>query len=85
LNSTIREGSFIKRRSRTDIAVEILKVTMNGAKKTHVVYEANLNFNIADKYLETLKDKELVTHENGLSITTDKGKIFHAMAKELKL
>jgi predicted transcriptional regulator len=82
----VREGgSFIKRRSRTDIAIEILKVTMNGAKKTHVVYEANLNFNIAAKYLKTLKDKELVTHENGLFITTDKGKAFYAMAKELKL
>ncbi len=85
MNSTVRKGSFIKRRSRTDIAKDILKVTMNGAKKTHVIYEANLNFNIAAKYLETLKDKELVTHENGLFITTDKGKAFYAMAKELKL
>ena len=58
---------------------------MNGAKKTHVIYEANLNFDIAAKYLETLKYKELVTHENGLFITTDKGKAFYAMAKELKL
>jgi hypothetical protein len=41
---------------------------MNGAKKTHVIYEANLNFNIAAKYLETLKDKELITHENDLFI-----------------
>jgi predicted transcriptional regulator len=73
------------RRSRTDIAIEILKVTMNGAKKTHIVYEVNLNFNIAAKYLETLKDKELITHENDIFITTDKGKVFYAMAKELKL
>ena len=58
---------------------------MNGAKKTHIVYEANLNFNIAAKYLETLKDKELVKHENDLFITTDKGKVFYTMAKELKL
>ena len=58
---------------------------MNGAKKTHIVYEVNLNFNIAHKYLEILKDKELVKHENGLFITTDKGKVFHEMAKELKL
>jgi predicted transcriptional regulator len=45
LNSTVGKGSFTERRSRTDIAVEILKVTMNGAKKTHVEYEANLTFN----------------------------------------
>ena len=58
---------------------------MNGAKKTHIVYEVNLNFNIAHKYLEMLKDKELIRNENGLFITTDKWKFFHEMAKELKL
>lgn len=78
-------GVSIKRRSRTDIAVDILRVAMNGAKKTHIVYEVNLNFNIAQKYLEMLKEKELIRHENGLFITTDKGKVFQEMAKELKL
>ena len=78
-------GVSINRRSRNDIAVDILRVSMNGAKKTHIVYEANLNFNITHKYLEMLKEKELIRHENGLFITTDKGKVFQAMAKELKL
>jgi predicted transcriptional regulator len=78
-------GIIIKRRSRTDIAVDILKVTMNGAKKTHIVYEVNLNFNIAAKYIEMLKEKELVRYEDGLFFTTDKGKIFQEMAKEIKL
>jgi predicted transcriptional regulator len=58
---------------------------MNGAKKTHIVYEVNLNFNIAAKYIEMLKDKELIRLENNIFITTDKGKAFHEMAKELKL
>jgi predicted transcriptional regulator len=58
---------------------------MNGVKKTHIVYEVNLNFNIAKKYLEMLKDKELLEHEDGLFTTTDKGKLFHEMAKEIKL
>ena len=39
---------------------------MNGAKKTHIVYEVNLNFNIAQKYLEMLNEKELIRHEKGL-------------------
>ena len=78
-------GVSIKRRSRTDITVGILKVAMNGAKKTHIVYEMNLNFNIAQKYLEMLKEKELISHENGLFITTDKGKVFQEMAKGLNL
>ena len=73
------------KRSRTDIAVDILKVANNGAKKTHIIYEVNLNFNIVHKYLEMLKEKELIRHENGLFITTDKGRVYQAMAMELKL
>ena len=30
---------------------------MNGAKKTHIVYEVNLNFNIAQKYLGNAERK----------------------------
>lgn len=78
-------GVSIKRRSSIDIAIDILRVAMNGAKKTHIVSEANLNFNIAQKYLEMLKEKELIKHENGLFITTNKGKFFQKMAMELKL
>jgi predicted transcriptional regulator len=71
------------RRSRTDIAVDILRVAMNGAKKTQIVHEANLNFNITRKYLEMLNDKEFIRHEDGFFITTDKGKVFHEMAQKL--
>ncbi|RPJ77577.1 MAG: hypothetical protein EHM20_05930 [Alphaproteobacteria bacterium] len=58
---------------------------MKGATKTHIICETNLNFNIAQKYLELLKEKELIKHENGLFITTNKGNIFQELAKELKL
>jgi predicted transcriptional regulator len=58
---------------------------MDGAKKMRIVYEVNLNFNMAQKYLDMLKEKELIMHENGLFTTTDKGKVFHEMAKEIKL
>jgi predicted transcriptional regulator len=78
-------GVNIKRRSKTDIAEEILKVAMNGANKTHIVNEANVNFNIASKYLKMLNEKKLIKHENRLFITTDKGKVFQEIAKELKL
>ncbi|MHC1757852.1 MAG: winged helix-turn-helix domain-containing protein [Methanosarcina sp.] len=78
-------GVNIKRRSRTDIAVDILKIANNGAKKTHIVYEVNLNFNIAKKYLEILSERELIRHENGFFITTDKGKVFQEVAKKIKL
>lgn len=73
------------RRSTNDIAVDILKVAMNGTTKTHIISEVNLNFNIAQRYLEMLSEKELIRRENGLFITTNKGKIFQEMAKELRL
>lgn len=81
----LRGGFSIKRRSRTDIVEAILKVALNGVKKTHIVYEANLNFNIAEQYLEMLKDKGLIKQENGLFITTEKGKVFQEMARKLRL
>ncbi len=58
---------------------------MNGARKSNILSEANLNFNIVQKYLEMLNEKELIRHENGFFITTNKGKIFQKMASELKL
>lgn len=73
------------RRSRLDIAEDILRVTMKGAKKTHIVYDANVNFNIASEYLEMLKEKEFIRLENGIYITTDKGKSFQEIAIKLKL
>ena len=59
LNSTWG-GMSIKNRSRTDIAVDILRVAMKGSNKSRIVCEANVNFNIATKYLEMLNEKELI-------------------------
>lgn len=73
------------RRSRNDIAIDILRVAMKGLNKTRIVYETNINFELATKYLEMLENKGLVSHENGIFKTTDKGKIFHEKSQEFKL
>jgi len=73
------------RRSKNEVAVDILRVAMKGATKTHIIYETKLNFTITQKYLVLLKEKELIRQENGLFVTTNKGKVFQEMAKELKL
>ena len=73
------------RRSESEVAVDILKVAMKGATKTHIIYETNLNYTIAHKYLEMLKEKELIKQEDKLFITTNKGKTFQEIAKQLKL
>lgn len=73
------------RRSRNDVAIDILRVAIKGATKTHIIYEAKLNFTVAQKYLEMLNEKELIRIENGLITTTDKGKVFQKMAEQLRL
>ncbi len=71
------------RRNDLDICADLLKVTMNGAKKTQMVYRANLNFNIVKKYIKRLTDNGFITSENGHYFTTDKGSRFLAKYREL--
>ncbi len=73
------------RRSKNEVAVDILRVAMKGATKTHIIYETKLNFTVVQRYLEMLKEKELIRQEDKLFITTNKGKTFQEIAKELKL
>jgi predicted transcriptional regulator len=58
---------------------------MYGANKARIVYEVSINFIVAKKYLQMLSEKELIRYEEGFFITTDKGKAFQEMAKEIKL
>ena len=76
------EDSFKKglkeRRGRLEIIADILSVAMKEAKKTEIVYRANLNFKRAGKYLLYLEEKGLI--ENGNMSreyrTTEKGREF---------
>ena len=66
-----------KRRSDIEISADILKVAMNGAKKSHIVYKANLNFDVVKRYLKRLSEAGLInlpSMENRLFQTTRKGK-----------
>lgn len=75
----------IKRRSKTAISVEILRAALEGAKKTHIVYGANINFEVANRYLSLLKEKGLIEQKGNIYVTTEKGKEFQEIAKELGL
>ena len=61
------------RRNDIDICADILKIARVGAKKTHLVYKANLNFEIVKKYLSRLSENRLISSENGHYITTEEG------------
>ena len=65
-----------KKRSDIEILADILRVANDGAKKSHIVYKANLNFKIVRNYLNILKNSGLITVPEGNSRifrTTEKG------------
>ncbi|RJS89991.1 transcriptional regulator [Candidatus Bathyarchaeota archaeon] len=62
-----------RRRNNLDIMAEILEIARLGAKKTWIVYKANLNFKIVKEYLSELMEKGLLERDGSLYYTTDRG------------
>lgn len=58
-----------------DIMADILRVARGGAKKTWIVYKANLNFKIVRDYLAELKRKGLLSSQEDIGFyrTTERG------------
>jgi len=71
------------RRNDLDICAEILQVARAGAKKTQIVYQANLNFKIVEKYLKRLTDGGLLQSKDRYFFTTRKGTTFLEQYREL--
>ncbi len=64
------------KRSRNEIISQILEICKNGASKTKIVYQANLNFNSVNTYLDLLIKNDLIRVNEGRAIlydTTPKG------------
>jgi predicted transcriptional regulator len=66
----------IVKRNNLDICADILKVSRGGAKKTHLVYRANLNFKIVKRYLNELMESELLESDGDMFYLTEKGSWF---------
>ena len=73
---------FSKRRSEIEIIGDILDLSKNGAKKTEILYQGNMNFSQLQNYLDFLIEKNFVeegtiVNENGTSskiyVITEKG------------
>jgi len=78
-------GLGMMRRSRIDIIIDVLDAAQMGVNKTSIVYRTNLNFRLAEKYLELLQKHNLLENISDKYITTDKGKVFLGKAKEVIL
>ena len=64
------------KRSRPEIISQILEICINGASKTRIVYQANLNFKTVNPYLDLLTKNEMIQVNEGRAIlyeTTPKG------------
>jgi predicted transcriptional regulator len=69
------EGHIMKRR-RDVIITEILRICSEGATKTKIVYQANLNFKTVNPYIELLAKNGMIDIKDGqnrIYETTNKG------------
>ena len=73
------------KRNDLDICVDILQVARKGAKKTHIVYKANLNFKIVRKYINRLIKTGMLSsaRDSSLYVTTGQGIKFLVKYDEL--
>ncbi|MBM5805659.1 MAG: transcriptional regulator [Candidatus Verstraetearchaeota archaeon] len=65
----------------------ILTTALNGASKTHIVYRANLNFKICQRYLKDLESKGLlmcIEDSAKRYTTTEKGSEFLDQYSKIK-
>jgi predicted transcriptional regulator len=72
----LRKNVPLQRRTRIDITAEILRIANDGAKKTQIVYGANLNFKLLRKYLDELEKAGFIMRDlekQGIIKTTEKG------------
>jgi len=66
---------------------EILRIARKGAKKTHLVYGANINFKLLGEYLNQLEGAGLIANNverDGLIRTTERGKEYLNYYQNLK-
>ncbi len=73
------------KRGRVDIIIDILEVAKKGTSKTAIVSGANLNFQLAERYLVLLLENGFIENMQDKYVTTDKGKMILEKAKEINL
>ncbi len=67
---------MVRRRGRIEILMDILDKASGGVNKTGIVYGANLNFNMAERYLPLLIKRGLMVRLDG-----EKGVVFRVTEK----
>ncbi len=76
-----------KKRSSYAIMCQILEVCINGASKTRIVYQSNLNFTTINPYLDLMISRGLIEPVKGPRViykTTEKGAKIMRSFKQLQ-
>jgi predicted transcriptional regulator len=65
-------------RRRLDIIADILRVISGSAKKTQIMFQANLSYTVLQKYLAEITGASLISFEEEARcyVLTDKGRVF---------
>jgi predicted transcriptional regulator len=74
-------------RSRIQIAADILEIAKDGSRKTRIMYQGNLSFDLLQKYLDMLVNFGLLEVRGGAEksyIATEKGRRFLEDYRELQ-
>ncbi len=71
-------------RSRLDIIADILQVASQNAKKTQIMYQANLSYKVLQRYLKDVTEASLISFETEEQcyVLTRKGEEFLAAYKD---
>jgi predicted transcriptional regulator len=80
------EESRVTKRSRDTIISRILDICSDGASKTRIVYQANLNFKTINPYMDLLIKNELITIKKGRTLeyrTTERGEALRKNFKQI--
>ena len=73
-----------KKRTKYEIIHDILNACENGAKKTWLMYKANLSYELTNNYINKLVEKELIIQKDGLYYLTEKGMKLLDLLKDYK-
>jgi predicted transcriptional regulator len=69
----------LKHRRDFEIIADILKVVEKGARKTRIMYDANLSYRLLDKYLKRAVELGFICFNDNRYEATDKGRMFLEM------
>ena len=76
------------KRTKVEIMIEILRIATHGVNTTRIVYDANLNFRVADRYIRELKELGYLQSQTlegrNIYVTTSEGLKFLEKFNKLK-